>query len=113
MTTATGHAGRGGRSWRRIALLGALHFLLWMQMFLVSLDFAAVDGEEPWLLSQLALPFVWVLGAPGWPALFWLAESVFTDRGVPDALEWGVLLGNSLLWGTGLEAILCRRRARG
>ena len=109
----TTEAASSGRSWRWVALLGALHFLLWMLLLLVSLDFATVDGEEPWLLSQLALPFVWLLGAPGWPALTWLADSAFTGEGVPDALEWAVLLGNSQLWGIGLEAILRRRRARG
>ena len=109
----TTEAASSGRSWRRVALLGALHFLLWMLLLLVSLDFATLDGEEPWLLSQLALPFVWLLGAPGWLALTWLADSVFTGEGVPDALEWAVLLGNSLLWGMGLEAILRRRRVRG
>jgi hypothetical protein len=109
----TREAASSGRSWRWVALLAALHFLLWMLLFFVSLDFAAVDDEEPWLLSQLALPFVWLLGVPGWPALSWLAESVFTGEGVPDALEWGVLLGSSLLWGIALEAILRRCRARG
>lgn len=109
---AADSAVRPGRSWRRVALFGALHFLLWMLLFLLSLDFSAIDDASPGLVSQLAHPFVSVLGLPGWPALVWLGESVFTGRGVPDVLEWGLLLANSLLWGVVLEATVRRRHAR-
>ncbi len=108
----TTEAASSGRSWRWVALLGALHFLLWMLLFFVSLDFSAVDDEPLGLVSQVASPFFWVLGLPLWPVGLWLQDAMFTGRGMPDALDWGLLLANSLLWGIGLEAILRRRRAR-
>lgn len=107
-TEATG----SGRSWRWVALLGALHLLLWMLLFFLCLDFSAVDDEPRGLVSQVASPFFWVVGLPLWPVGLWLQDAVFTGRGMPDALEWGLLLVNSLLWGIALEAILRRGRAR-
>ena len=107
-TEATG----SGRSWRWVALLGALHLLLWMLLFFLYLDFSAVDDEPRGLVSQVASPFFWVVGLPLWPVGLWLQDAVFTGRGMPDALEWGLLLVNSLLWGIALEAILRRGRAR-
>lgn len=108
----TTDAASSGRSWRWVALLGALHFLLWMLLFFLSLDFSAADDEPPGLVSQVASPIFWVLGLPLWPVGLWLQDAVFTGRGMPDALEWGLLLVNSLLWGIALEAILRGRRAR-
>ena len=101
---------RGSR-WRA-ALLAALHLGVFVLVLALSLDFSGVDGEPTGLVSRIATPFVWVLGIPLWPVGLWLQDAVFTGRGVPDALEWGLLLGNSLLWGIALEATLRRRRAR-
>ncbi len=107
----TTEAARSGRSWRWVALLGALHLLLWMLLFFLSLDFSAVDDEPPGLVSQVASPFFWVLGLPLWQVGLWLQDAVFTGRGMPDALAWGLLIVNSLLWGIALEPMLRRGRA--
>ena len=101
-------ADRGSRS--RVALLAALHRGLFFFVFVLSLS--NIDGDPVGLVSRVASPFVWVLGIPPWPVGLWLQDAVFTGRGVPDAHEWGLLLGNSLLWGIALEATLRRRRAR-
>ena len=111
MTTATGHVGGGGRSWGRAALLAALHLGLFFFVFVLSLS--NIDDDPVGLVSRVASPFVWVLGIPLWPVGLWLQDAVFPGRGVPDALEWGLVLGNSPLWGIALEATLRRRPARG
>ena len=110
MTTATGRAGWGGRSWGRAALLAALHLGLFFFVFFLSLS--NIDDDPVGLVSRVARPFFWVLGLPLWPIGLWLEDAVFTGRGMPDALEWGLVLGNSLLWGITLEATLRRRPAQ-
>ena len=110
MTTATGRAGWGGRSWGRAALLAALHLVLFFFVFFLSLS--NIDDDPVGLVGRVASVLVWVLGIPLWPVGLWLQDAVFPGRGVPDALEWGLLLANSLLWGIALEATLRRRRAR-
>lgn len=111
MTTATGRAGGGGRSWGRAALLAALHLGLFFFVFVLSLS--NIDDDPVGPVGRVARVLVWVLGIPLWQVGDWLQDAVFTGRGMPDALEWGLVLGNSLLWGIALEATLRRRPARG
>ncbi len=92
--------------------MATLHLGLFLAALLLHLDFSAVDGESAGLVSRLAGPLFWTLGTPLWFVGLWLQDSVFMGRGMPGALEWGLLLGNSLLWGLGLEALVRRRRAR-
>ena len=100
-----------GRSWARVGLVATLHLGLFLVALFLHLDFSGVDGESAGLVSRLAGPFFWILGTPLWWVGLWLQDSVFMDRGVPDALEWGLLLANSLLWGIAVETLLRRRRA--
>ena len=81
------------------------HFVVFMVLFLVGLDFSAVDGREPGLVSRIAGALAMVLGQPG----FYLAR--FLPSPSPDALEWALLVSNSLLWAAVLRALL-RRFAR-
>jgi len=80
------------------------HFGLFLLLFLVGLDFSGVDGQEPGLLSRVAGGFAGVLGQPALFLAGWLPSPA------PDALEWVLLVSNSLLWGAGLSALLRRFR---
>jgi len=79
-----------------------LHFGLFMVLFLVGLDFSAVDGHEPGLVSRVAGALAGVLGQPS----FFLARLLPSPA--PDALEWALLVSNSLLWAAVMSALLRR-----
>lgn len=74
--------------------LSALHFVTFLGLLFVALDFSAVDGHEPGLASRIARPLVEVLGQPAFAVAGLLGPS-----GHVNAVEWTLLLLNSLLWG--------------
>ena len=82
-----------------------VHFVVFMVLFLLGLDFSGVDGEEPGLVSQVAGALSQVLGQPG----LFLAD--FLPTPIPDALEWAILIGNSVLWAVCLSAAVRRFRS--
>ena len=79
-----------------------LHFGLFMVLFLVGLDFSGVDGHEPGRASRIAGALAFVLGQPA----LYLAR--FLPSPSPDALEWALLVSNSLLWAAVMWALLRR-----
>jgi hypothetical protein len=87
---------------RAFTLCFLFHFGLFMVLFLVGLDFSGVDGHEPGWVSRIAGALAYVLGQPA------LYLSRFLPSPSPDALEWALLVSNSLLWAGVMSALLRR-----
>ena len=79
-----------------------LHLGLFIALLLVGLDFSGVDGHEPGRVSRLAGALAKVLGQPA----LYLARLLPSPS--PDALEWALLVSNSLLWAAVMWALLRR-----
>jgi hypothetical protein len=80
--------------------------VLLLGLIVLSIDFSAVDGEEPALVSRVAAPVVAVLGQPGFAV-----HGAMGERAT-DLTEWAVFVGNSLVWGAVLSLLLRLRRRR-
>ena len=91
---------------KRFLLLSGLHLALFLGMVIASMDFSAVDGGDPALLSQVAWQAARVLGQPG------IAVHRALGPDGPDAVEWALVIANSLLWGALMSLLLARVRHR-
>ncbi|MBL6720460.1 MAG: hypothetical protein ISQ08_03520 [Planctomycetes bacterium] len=89
--------------------LSVAHFVLALGSLLLSLTLSGgIDAEEALLpspLPELCAGATAVLMQPG--AALW--SQLQSGESLPDALEWLLVLGNSLLWG-GCAALLLRAR---
>jgi hypothetical protein len=99
-------------SWRLVLALSVAHFLLALGLLLLSLTLdGGIDAEEPLLpspLPELCAGVTAVLMQPG--AALW--SHLQSGEALPDALEWLLVLCNSLLWGGCVALLLRARRAR-
>ena len=87
---------------KRFLFLSGLHLALFLGLLSAGMDFSGVDGEDPAFLSQVASRVAGLLGQPG------IAVHRALGPEGPDALEWALVIANSLLWGALLSLIVAR-----
>ena len=89
----------GAVKMKAILLLSSIHFVVFMALFLVGLDFSVIDGGEPSPIVLIAKSSANFLGQPA----FYLAK--YIPSPAPDAVEWFLLICNSLIWGLIMRSI--------
>ena len=98
--------------WVRTLVLSTSHFVVMIGMLLTSLMSAGgIDAQEPLLPEPIHAALGLLTAALMQPGLF-LWNQLETSAHPADALEWALLVANSLLWGLVLAGVTGSWRSR-
>lgn len=92
---------------KHLALLGCIHALVTLGLFLYGFDLSAIDGVETPRIKDLAFTAAGALMLPG--RLLW---TNWASKNLPNALEWILFVANSGLWGFLIAAVVERTSNR-